>query len=84
MTSLGARMIASLKEAAAGDLSRVSIDGQIWVKMPVGHVLVPKELTDEMINRAMGRDPEAKSTPGFRLFRNFWNSLIYEFTKKGA
>ena len=33
MSKVGARIIESLKQAAAGDFARVTIDGQTWVRL---------------------------------------------------
>ena len=34
MSNTGARIIEGLKEAAAGEMSRITIEGQVWQRMP--------------------------------------------------
>jgi hypothetical protein len=42
MSKLGPRLLKAVEEAIAGNLSRITIEGQTWVRLDDDHVIVQK------------------------------------------
>ena len=60
VSDAGQRIIAGLKDAIVGNLSRVTIDGQTWVRIfPSDHVTYPEganvDRTDKPVRKSLSR-----------------------------
>lgn len=76
MGKAGKKIIDGLKDALAGNFSRVTIDGQTWVRLEKGQVVVPQAALDWLDGSApapdgrwFGQDaPDPDETP----YRRYW------------
>lgn len=73
MSTVGARLIEAAKEAVAGNFSRITVDGETWVrandKWPEWQPIesAPRDKTDVLL-----------SAPGWGVMVGFWNGNAWD------